>query len=476
MEKKDTIAKMKILKEYMVDQLSKENAKEINVNVIALDSISKNELDKDKTLAIYLVTMQYTKNGQSFDIEQYYSEDLENGDIKFIAGNNKNDGIEKIFLSREYTEDAKLREFLENQLNEMSKESKLNLVQLEKIAKELRIDIEDVESMAEVDLDQEIEIEKDKEQGKNEEKENDEKEETEEEKLSKISGKQTVNINAKFDGKTPLRNELGLSGEYKNVMVVYSEKLKELPGKDDEQNNSPVAFVAVKNDGSIEKMDSLELDTSSGVIPTREAIKADANGIARQDTSTLSRYKINGKNTYLSVQRGAYGEMKVYHGQKTKEENRPVEFQLETNSIKPTTKEMREMQHPGKGDRHFDNIDNEFQEHVKHGEKELHNRKDYDGDKETATHVHEKNDLTEEQEQIAQIYVAEEIEDWAKEIMKDEDVQNVFTEAEVKEMIENYWEKDKGNAKDLYSVEESKKEYDIIKSNIEKDAENMRIK
>ena len=480
MDKKDIITKMKLLKDYRQDKIKQTNGKVLNVKY--LGNLSKNKDAEDNMLAIYLIIEQYLKDGVPIEVEQYYLEDLQNGDIKFLGGDNKSDEIQKIYLSDKYIEDKETRDYLEKALNEMDKIGELDLAEqekLEQIAKELGIDIEEIESMAELDLDQEVKDKDNKEESQKDEEEkeqdDDELNQKETEKLTKVAGKQEVNINAKFDGKTPLRNELGLSGEYKSIMVVYSEKLKDIKGEEEKTNSSTIAFLAVKNDGTAEVINSLEPDYSSGTIPTKEAIKVDANGVAKQDRSTLSRYKIAGKNAYLSVQRGNYGEMKVYHGQKTKEENRSVEFQLETNSIRPTSKEMRDLQHPGKGEYNIDNIDNEFQEHVEHGEKELQNRVDYDGDENTATHVHDDEHQV-EKEEITQIYVAEEIEYWAKEIMKDEDVQKVFTNEEVEKMIKNYWKKDKGNTKDLYSVEESKKEYDIIKSNIEKDAEKMRTK
>lgn len=489
MDKKDTITKMKILRDYMSDRISQDNGKNIDINVKALDTIYKNESDKENLLAIYLITMKYTKDGKNFNIEQYYSEDLQDGSIKFLAGNNRDDNIEKIYLSMEYTDDRKTKEYIETQLNEMSKESELDLNQLEKMAKELGIDLDDIENISELNVDQEIQNKKD---GEKDEKENDEekdeeedkdehnleqakekKKETQEEKLEKISGKQEVNINAKFDGKTPLRKELNLSGEYKTIMVVYSEKLKDLPGYDGKTNNSPLAFVAIKNDGSAEKMDSLELDTSSGSIPTKEAISADADGTASMNKNTLSRYKIVGKNAYLSVQRGMYGEMKVYHGSKTKEENRPVEFQLETNNIRPTTAEMRNLQHPGEGEYHIDDIDDEFQKHVNHGEKELKSRKDYDGDDKTATHIHEDDNSTEEQETSTKINIEDQIEDWAELIQEDVEV---FNKKEIEEMIKNYWTKDKGSIEDEYTVDEIRIELEKIEENIKQDDQNMRMK
>ena len=483
MEKRDIVTKMKLLRDYRNNKISEKEGKVLDVKY--LGTLSKSKETPENLLAIYLIIEQHQKDGKVFEVEQYYSEDLQNGDIKFLGGNNKSDGMEKIYLSDKYIDEKETRDYLEEALNEMDKIGELDLAEqekLEEMAKELGIDIEDIESMAELDLDQKVKDEKDKDKDEEDldeteqEKDEDELTEKQTEKLTKTSGKQEVNINAKFDTKNTLRKELGLNGEYKSIMVVYSEKLQEIQGKDENINNTPVSFVAIKNDGTAEKLNSLELDTSTGAIPTKESIKIDKDETARQDKKTLSRFKIAGKESFLSVERGQYGEMKVYHEQKTKEENRAVGYQLETNSIKPTTREFRDLQKPGQGKYHIDDVENEFQKHAEHGENELKNKADYDGDKETATHVHEKDGVVEEQEQNDQIYIADEIEEWTKEILKDEDVQNVFTAKEVKEMIENYWQNDKGQMEDLYTVEESKQEFEKIKNNIEKDAGNMRTK
>ncbi|MBR3003343.1 MAG: hypothetical protein IKF38_07330 [Clostridia bacterium] len=449
MERKEVIAKMKLLKDYREKKISGENGKVLDVKY--LGNLSKNDADKEALIAIYVAIEQYKKDGKLVEIEQYYSEDLQTGNFKYIAGDNKNDGIEKIFLSDRFI-DSKEREYLENALNLISKEGEIYLAneeKIEKMAKKIGITPEEIESIAELEANQEIESEqKEENKEKGEDKELNEKQTK---TLTKVAGKQEVNINAKFDGKTPLRNELGLGGEYKSIVVVYSEKLKEIQGKDNKKNNSPVAFLAIRNDGNAEIIDSLELDTSTGARPTKEAIKVDADGTARQDRETLARYKT--PKGYLSIQRGQYGEMKVYHGQKTREENRPVEFQLETNSLRPTKKEMKDLQRPGQGQYHIDNIEDEFSEHVNHGEKELKNREDYDGNKETATHIHEENS---DNEFIDTDVI---IEQWAEEIMKNDAIEEAFTNKEVKEMVEKYLEKD------------GEITLENIEKNIEKDAD-----
>lgn len=477
-EKKDIITKMKLLRDYRNDRIADKNGKVLDVKYLGnIDlNLEKENVDEKNFIAVYLIIEQYEQDGKFFEVEQYYSENFKTGDIKFLAGNNRSDGIDEIYLSSDYTDNDDLREYLQKEINSISKEGELDLAieeQIEQIAKELGISPEEVEALIELNLDGEEKDRFNDEKQENLENENEELTEKQTDEISKVSGKQEVNINAKFDNKNTLRKELGLGSEYKNIKVVYSEKLKQIGGKS--RNNSPLAFVAVKNDGTSEIINSLELDNSSGGIPTKESIKIDANGTAREDKNTLSRYKIAGKNSYLSIERGQYGEMKVYHGKKTKEENRAVEFQLETNSLRPTKKELRDLQRYNRGEYNIDNIENEFQEHASNGEKELKNSKDYDGDKNTATHVHEIEEI-QELDENAQINIENEIDGWAKQIMEDYQVQNVFTENEVKDMIKNYWQKDKGNVENSYSVKEAKEEFDKIKSNIEQDATIFKTK
>lgn len=479
-EKKDIITKMKLLRDYRNDRISDRNGKVLDVKYLGnIDlNLEEKNIDEKNFIAVYLIIEQYEQDGKFFEVEQYYSENFKTGDIRFLAGNNRSDGIDEIYLSSDYTDNDALREYLQKEINFISKEGELDLAieeQIEQIAKELGLSPEEVEALIELNLDVEEKDKIDNEKQENSENGNEELTEEQTEEVLKVSGKQEVNINAKFDKKNTLRKELGLGSEYKNITVVYSEKLQQINGNDKAKNHSPLAFVAVRNDGTSEVINSLELDDSSGRLPTKESIKIDSNGTAREDRNTLSRYKIAGKNSYLSVERGQYGEMKVYHGQKTKEENRSVEFQLETRTLRPTKYDMREMQRPNHGKYHVDDIENEFEKHASNGEKELKNSKDYDGDKNTATHVHEIEEI-QELDENAQIYIENEIEKWAEQIMEDYDVQNAFTENEVREMIKNYWQKDKGNIENSYSVKETKEEFDKIKFNIEQDATIFKTK
>lgn len=249
MDKNQIIATMKLLKEFRNEKLNGKSGNVLDVQYIG--NINKDEEKKQK-LAVYLVIEQYKKDNQIFEIERYYSQDLQSGDIKFLAGNNINDGIDTIYLSQNYTKDEKTKEFLHKEINSIPKEAKISLLnqeKLEKMAKELGISVEEIESMVQLDLDKEVDKDKNQE-GQNEERENSKENVKKDKQLNKkqtkelteSSGKQELNIDTQFDGKNTLKNELGLTDEYKSVMVVYSEKLKDIGGK---YTNSPLAFVAI---------------------------------------------------------------------------------------------------------------------------------------------------------------------------------------------------------------------------------------
>lgn len=464
MEKEEIVQKMRELRDKRDLEIL-----ESQMNNVNLDSDYQEDLKDNKVLdvkylgnldvngeekGIYLIIeQQKDKDGNLIEIEKYYTEDLE-----FLGGNNKGDGYDFIMLSIEYADNEKLLEGL----NGFDKEGELDLAQLEKeelqeIAKALGIDEEDIEKMSEVDLAEEIEKDQ-------EEKEEPEEGELNEEETAKIvQDKQEIKLNTKVDDKNTLGSKLGLStAEYTKVAIVYSERLNEIQDADQPTNTTRYSFVAIRKDGTAQVInDKLELDASSGKDANNEAIKIDADKTARKDDKTLSRYKITGKDEYLSVENGQYGEVKAYYGKgKTRDGNMNVETQLETSSIRSTDIELRRLQSDKKGKYNTDKMAEEGNKHFDEEHEEVVGLESVDGDEETVDHVHMYE------------YIEQNIDKWAENIMENEDVEKMFTTNEVKEMIEKYLKEDLSPDQE-YTVEDINNKLENAENKIEQDANNL---
>lgn len=391
----DIINKMKELKQKRELEILDSQLENINLNSDYQEDLKNNkvlnvkylgEIDNNKSIFL-LIEQQQDKKGNLNIVEKYYNEDLE-----FLGGNNKSDGFDFIMLNKEHINDKDLLE----SLNRLDKDGKLDLEkierkELEEIAKALGIDEKDIEGMSQIDLAKEIE-EKQEANNKNKDKENKEQELNKEQTNQVVNTKQEMKINTKVDNKKTLGQVLGLnSSEYTKIAIVYSDKLQSLNGKDKKTNNTRYSFVAIRKDGTAKTInDKLEIDPISGNNSYRDAIKIDADKTARKDDKTRSRYKIKGKEEYLSVENGQYGELKAYYGKgKTREKNETVETQLETTNIRPTPIEIRRLQADYKGIYNTDKMAKEANQHFeKYKEKKV-GIKSVDGDEKTKEHIHD---------------------------------------------------------------------------------------
>ncbi|MBR3254802.1 MAG: hypothetical protein IKF97_01030 [Clostridia bacterium] len=434
------------------------------LDVKYLGEIEIKDYDKTNKSIFLLIEQEQDKDGNLIIVEKYYTEDLE-----FLGGNNKSDGYDFIMLNKEHMDD---RDLLES-LNNLDKEGKLDLEQierkeLEEIAKALGIDEKEIKAMSEIDLAKQIE-EKQESQGTEDKEKDNNKEEQElsqEETKKVLNGKQEMKTSIKVDDKKTLGKVLDLNtSEYTKIAIVYSDRLQEIQDKDSIVNTTRYSFVAIRKDGTATTInDRLQIDSASGNNPYNDSIKIDADKTARKDDKTRSRYKINGKEEYLSVENGQYGELKAYYGKgKTREGNENVETQLETTNVRRTDIELRKMQADWKGKYNTDKMAKEANEHFEGHNEDKVGIKSVDGDKDTVDHVH----IDFSQENIEML--AKEV---AKQSMQNDEVENIFTEEEVELMSKKYIEKDLEKMKDL-NYDELQEKLKEIEGKIATDANNL---
>ena len=278
------------------------------------------------------------------------------------------------------------------------------------------------------------------------------------EEMRTIKGIQEIDLDTKVNENETLRDILDLSDDFVKLEVVYSEKINELSTeeKSEHRENTKFSFVAVDKKGNAQTIsDKLELDLSSGADANNEALKIKHTGEVNKDSKTNSRYKIKDKSdSYLSIQQANYGEAEIYYGGKTKDGNEPVETQLETDNIMPTSREIRETQSNKKEMYAKDRMADEANKHFEEANEEKINLKDADGKEETYSHLHTDKEHIQDVAQL--IY------------NNNESIQNAFTLKEVTEMTERLFVK---TSRD-FSLSDTDK-LKLIEETIESDAENL---
>lgn len=286
--------------------------------------------------------------------------------------------------------------------------NKMESKELYEIAKELGQDKENIKKLSLLDLDKKID---DKEESKQKKENKDEEKEIDEQEVKKIRILQETRVNAKVDETNTLGKRINMekynqvpNSKFVKLAVVYAESIKDIDKKN--IDSTRYSFVGIRADGSAQRLDDIfELDNTYGNTASKETLKFDADGTARKDNKINSRYKIKGTDDTMAVENGEYGQLKVYYGGKEKSSNDITETQLETNNVRPTSREIRETQSKKHGDRHRDEENEEANKHFDAGEEKI-SLKDADGNQETKTHTHE-DEYTEENPSLENDYVPE---------------------------------------------------------------------
>ena len=200
----------------------------------------------------------------------------------------------------------------------------------------------------------------------------------------KVNGIQEVDLNKKVDGKETLGKRLDLSG-YENMYVVYSENVDEITSGE-KRNNTTYSLVGVKSDGTAKVLnEEFEMDNTVGNGATREQTKIRANSTATRDNKDMSVYTRKSNGMSIGCENDM-GNVNMFLYQKTVEENENVGIQIETSQTPVIPIETREIMNRNKGMYQKEKVQDEIQEHTDEGcmPKDV---KDFDGDKNTGTHV-----------------------------------------------------------------------------------------
>jgi len=275
---------------------------------------------------IYLVIEQKQgKDGNIAEVERYYTEDGE-----FLGGNNKADQFDFLLLNEKYA----TQEGLLEKLQALDKEGILDLNQLEQerleeIAIALGVKVEDLDKVAEIDLEQEIELEQEKEEGK---------ETLSKKQVEKITSKTEIKTNQKVTDKETMASLLNVEDKnYTAINIIYSDAME------NSGSTSRFAIVGIKEDGTAEKIDTLE--QGYGTNPTKEIQSLNRDGSEIEQKQVNSIFKIKGEDeTQIAVDIGAMGTIEPTLVRTPAQDNEEaMSIPIETYNIRPTTRETREL-------------------------------------------------------------------------------------------------------------------------------------
>ena len=188
--------------------------------------------------------------------------------------------------------------------------------------------------------------------------------------------------------------------------IVESDDLKNLKNEKGEQeqgHSSRYETVIITKKGKIKTLD-LENDMEEGTNPLEKNYQVKQDGTVQKEDS-LTRLKV-GEGT-ISMQKGKYGEVEVYHsprktiGGKDIEGNKSLDRQLETsnskNALEGTNIETLKLaQEYNDGYRSVEEGYQEIEQHKKqHQECEEIGIEDVDGDPNTISHTHDTEEYVE---------------------------------------------------------------------------------
>lgn len=396
-------------------------------------------------------------------------------DDKFIGAYDPDVMGENLIVFRENTIENELSAQIKDEIVQTIEKSGKEKV-IEENDKNLQFDEDVVYSKNTKESNKNIELKKDEEKCKNKNNKRESKntknnEEKNENTTKKINVKQTVKMDAMATDMDSIGKRLEKAGKIKGndkhakLGIVESDQISNL--RDENGNklkgqSSRYQAVVVTNEkskdgGQIVKPLDIETDMQEGTNPTKRNYQVNQNKSVKKD-DVVTRLKIQGEET-LGIENGEYGELNVYHsrnktiGGKGVEGNHSLDKQLETpnakNMIGTDSKTLKLSQEYQDGYRSVENSYQEAKQHEKDNGEPCDEIEvdDIDGDINTHSHDH--------------------IDSIVEEIMKNGEVNEKFTEREVKEMVNKAYQ---NKSKDE-SLEEFK---DRVENSIEIDAEHMK--
>lgn len=342
----------------------KENVSQVEKEIIEIDKLGETRTSYqinfylgDEPIAAVVGTDEilYESKFQAFEIDKMEA-------VKSLLDNAKENPWEKYSLKN--LERKEISEVLTAHLGK-----KVSEAEVEKMLEEM--DKDDIEKIKE-----DKEEIKDKDEGNLSEKQT--------EKI-KVNGIQKADLNKKVDGKETLGKRLDLQ-EYDSLYVVYSHDVDDIMAGA-KRNTTTYSLVGVTKEGKAKVLnDEFEIDSSVGNGGNRNQTKIKADSTATRDNSDVSVYRRKSNGASIGCE-NSQGAVNMYFYQKTLEENENIGIQIETSKTPIIPVETREIMNRNKGIYQKDQVQDEIGEHTEEG-CDPKDRRDFDGDMETSSHLH----------------------------------------------------------------------------------------
>ena len=386
MSQKPSEIKEKILQNEIA-KLSKINSKEKNEiliqNIIYLGKINNRD--------VFRLYERDTKlDNASYGLYKYFDE---NGDLKLI----KNIGEKEEWLQSDDIQWDLMKD-------EIDKNEALIEEELEQFAEELGISSEDLEKVAEIDLNQEVidkkrdEEEEEQELDEDLEDKKDTPEKSEKKKFEQTSNYKNVLTEINTDSKVNQQGmTLGkaLDLDYTKIAVVHADNLRDI--RDENGNRlgattKDVAIIGFKEvDGKqiVEKVPDNKLRYYRGI--DNSTIRFDSDDQVEKNNRTVDRFVVPGTNKGLAVDMSEMQTKVYYQGGIDLDDNVAVMIRVEDkytgrNTIDTETKELF---NTNRGIWNQDKINEEMEVHDKDDGEKI-DRENADGDfNSVGDHIHE---------------------------------------------------------------------------------------
>ncbi len=431
----DKMRELKFNRENEFIEKEQDNKKVANVKYLGV--IEYNGEPKQ----IYLLLEQEEKeDGTTIDIERYYTEDGE-----FLGGNNKSDQYDFIILAKEHQDDEKLLKSLQD----LDKDGEIDLnkledERLEEIALALGISKEEIKRMSEIDADKQIDEKEDRKEEADESiKQDDEKEVLTKKQMEKVSAKTEINTNQKVTDYETMASLLNVQDKgYKKIAIINSDSFK------DSGNSTRFSIVGVKEDGTAERIDTLE--QGYGATPTKSINSLNRDGTEIEQEQVNSIFKIKGeKEKQIAVKIGSMGTIETSLVRTPAQDNQEaISIPIETSNIRHTTRETRELMNEKRNPRVKEEIER-INEHEELGCNPT--IKDIDDNEYNDTHTH--------------IEIDEEyLNKCADKILENDNVANVYNRNDVINKLKENLEENK--------IPDTDELIEKVEDQMEQDAEN----
>ena len=422
----DIVERMQKLKKEILEKVTSERLEEINYHKIrSTDDMKEIYQSVEENVKIDIKCLGNPENKDEclfevmIDDDGSISYEYYNYELEQVAKQLENGNMELVGKYRD------IPSILE-QIEDLKSKDELSLEEMETVRRVAEENDIEVDELYELDLSQELQ----KDEKSQEETQEEAQEEISATKQEDLRGyvKAEMETSQMIDGRETLGKRLGLE-EYSKIYVVYSDKVDQVQdeeGKTSSRNNTSYALIGVRKDGTAKVLSDseFEIDKSSGINPDDKHIRQNDDNTIEQSNDILTRYKrVHGEES-IAIRRDQNGRVMTYFEPgRTREENMAVGTVIEDSHTRReyeggTQVETRKILSRSQGTRNLDKVQDEVEDELEKDRDEILDPEQADG----------RNIITTD-------YIEMYINNATEELMKDDDIKDIFTREEVENIL-----------------------------------------